>query len=81
MKEGRGKLRPFPFGGRMSEQNRVETVRVVSPVSAGNPHGYIVINKSDLTEAHKLFATPVAVPKTPKSAPSPRRDVFVDGKE
>ena len=24
-----------------------ETVRVVSPVSADNPHGFIVINKSD----------------------------------
>ena len=31
------------------------TVRVVSPVSDENPHGYIVINESDLTEDHEIF--------------------------
>lgn len=31
------------------------TVRVVSPISDENPHGYIVINESDLTEDHKVF--------------------------
>ena len=34
---------------------QVETVKVVSPVSDDNPHGYIVINKSDLTDEHELF--------------------------
>lgn len=37
---------------------QLETVRVVSPVSEDNPHGYIVINKSDLTDEHKLFVEP-----------------------
>ena len=32
------------------------TVKVVSPVSDDNPLGYIVINESDLTEDHQLFA-------------------------
>lgn len=32
-----------------------KTVKVVSPVSDENPTGYIVINESDLTEAHELF--------------------------
>lgn len=32
------------------------TVKVVSPVSDENPLGYIVINESDLTEDHQLFA-------------------------
>lgn len=41
-------------GGSM----QLETVRVVSPVSEDNPHGYIVINKSDLTEQHELFVDP-----------------------
>lgn len=37
-----------------------ETVKVVSPATDENPHGYIVINKSDLTEDHKVFvAKPV----------------------
>jgi len=31
------------------------TVRVVSPVSDDNPHGYIVINESDLTDDHEVF--------------------------
>ena len=33
----------------------VETVRVVSPVSDGNPHGYVVINRTDLTPEHEVF--------------------------
>lgn len=32
-----------------------KTVKVVSDVSEGNQHGYIVINESDLTEDHELF--------------------------
>jgi hypothetical protein len=36
------------------------TVKVVSPVTEQNPHGYIVINKSDLTDEHEIFgAEPV----------------------
>ncbi|CAB3784357.1 hypothetical protein [Pararobbsia alpina] len=31
------------------------TVKVASPVSDDNPHGYIVINESDLTEDHEVF--------------------------
>ena len=34
---------------------QLETVKVVSEVSDDNPHGYIVINKSDLTDEHELF--------------------------
>lgn len=34
---------------------QLETVKVVSPVSDDNPHGYIVINKTDLTDEHELF--------------------------
>ncbi|WP_171516441.1 hypothetical protein [Cupriavidus necator] len=34
---------------------QLETVKVVSEVSEDNPHGYIVINKSDLTDEHRLF--------------------------
>lgn len=47
----------------------VETVKVVSPASDGNPHGYIVINKSDLTDKHEIFsAGPVkATRKTKKT--------------
>lgn len=33
----------------------IKTVRVASPVSDENPHGYIVINADDLTEEHTLF--------------------------
>lgn len=33
----------------------IETVKIKSQVSEGNPHGYIVINKSDLTDEHTLF--------------------------
>jgi hypothetical protein len=34
---------------------QLETVKIVSPVSDDNPRGYIVINKSDLTEDHEIF--------------------------
>jgi hypothetical protein len=34
---------------------QIETVRVVSEKSEANPFGYVVINKSNLTEDHKLF--------------------------
>ena len=34
---------------------QVETVKIVSPVSEGNPHGYVVINKADLSAEHVLF--------------------------
>lgn len=34
----------------------VETVNVVAPVTAANPTGFVVINKSDFdAEIHKLF--------------------------
>ena len=51
----------------------VETVRIVSPISADNPHGFIVINKSDF-DAKKHVEWPpkktklTAVPKDPKIA-------------
>ena len=38
----------------------IETIRVVSPVSEENPNGYIVINKSDLTDAHEVWADAAA---------------------
>lgn len=34
----------------------LETVKIVSPVSDENPLGYIVINASDLSDEHELFA-------------------------
>lgn len=34
----------------------IETVRIVAPVVPGNPHGYVVINKSDFdAERHALW--------------------------
>jgi len=42
---------------------QLETVRIVAPESEDNDLGYIVINKSDLTEAHVLY---VEVPDAPK---------------
>ena len=32
-----------------------ETVRVVAPVSDANPHGFVVINRSDLKPDHEVF--------------------------
>jgi hypothetical protein len=46
----------------------LETVKVVSPVSEDNPTGYIVINKSDLTEEHELFVEGEAKAATKKTA-------------
>jgi len=34
---------------------QVETVKVASPVSDDNQQGFIVINKSDMTDDHRLF--------------------------
>ncbi len=41
----------------------IETVRIVSPVSEGNPHGYIVINKADLAEGDVIFGESVETPE------------------
>lgn len=41
------------------------TVKVVSPVSDENPHGYIVINESDLTEEHEIFGEVTEASETP----------------
>jgi hypothetical protein len=51
----------------------VETVKIKSPVSEGNPLGYVVINKCDLTDEHELFepAADVAKPETQESAAEP----------
>jgi hypothetical protein len=35
-----------------------ETVRVKSPATDKNPHGYIVINLDDLGNEHELFDKP-----------------------
>ncbi len=43
-----------------------ETVKIVADVSEDNPLGYIVINKDDLTEEHKLFDEAVTAPKKSK---------------
>ena len=32
-----------------------ETVKVSAPVTDENPHGYFVINLSDLSDEHELF--------------------------
>ena len=42
-----------------------ETVKIVADVSEDNPLGYIVINKDDLTDQHKLFEE-AAQPKKAK---------------
>lgn len=33
----------------------LETIKVVTPVTDENPHGHIVINKTDLTDDHVVF--------------------------
>ena len=38
----------------------VETVRVVSVVTDSNPNGYIVINKSDVSPDHVIWADRIA---------------------
>jgi len=49
-----------------------ETVKVVSPVSDDNPHGYIVINKADLSEDHELFdPAPKKAAKAKSDEPKP----------
>lgn len=40
--------------------SEIETVRVASPVSDDNPHGYIVKNKSDVADGDVLFDAPAA---------------------
>jgi hypothetical protein len=42
---------------------QLETVRVVSPESEDNDLGFIVINKSDLTDEHELFVEAGDAPK------------------
>ncbi|HWG06002.1 MAG TPA: hypothetical protein VG271_13395 [Beijerinckiaceae bacterium] len=62
---------------------QVETVKIVSPKSDENPHGYIVINKDDLREEHELFveaaeeadaADPAADDDKPKRAARKKAD-------
>lgn len=45
------------------------TVKVVSPVSDENPHGYIVINESDLTDDHEVFGDGAKKADKPAKAP------------
>lgn len=47
-----------------------ETVKVKSPVSDDNPAGYILINKSDLTEEHELFESQEALVAKGEKKPS-----------
>ena len=47
----------------------IPTVRVVSPVSDDNPHGFIVINEADLTDEHELFDKPAPVEPAPVEKP------------
>lgn len=50
----------------------METVKIVSPVSPGNPHGYIVINKSDLKDGDEIFGAKKHEPKADlKPEPKP----------
>lgn len=44
-----------------------ETVKIVADVSEDNPLGYIVINKADLTDDHKLFDEEAEVKTAKKS--------------
>ncbi|WP_413724656.1 hypothetical protein [Sodalis sp. RH16] len=38
----------------------IETIKIVADITDDNPHGYIIINKDDLTEEHEIFtAEPV----------------------
>lgn len=46
----------------------LKTIRVVSPVSDDNPHGYIVINEHDMTADHVPFS-----PESEKVAGKPVR--------
>lgn len=52
------------------------TVKIVSPVSDENPHGYIVINKSELTDEHEVFdeaLDPAGTPADSASEPKAKR--------
>jgi hypothetical protein len=49
------------------------TVRVVSPVSDDNPHGFIVINESDLTDDHEIFAEGADESAGADDSPKPKR--------
>ncbi len=45
---------------------KIETVKVVADVTEQNQHGYVVINKADLTDVHELF-TPEQTKKKVKA--------------
>jgi hypothetical protein len=51
------------------------TVRVVSPVSDDNPHGFIVINESDLTDDHEIFEEGADEAAKPKRKYTKKTDV------
>lgn len=44
----------------------IETVRVVSPVSDDNPHGYIIKNKQDVAVVDVLFDAAEQAPRKPR---------------
>lgn len=46
----------------------LETVKIAAEVTDENPLGYIVINKTDLTEDHVLFDEQAKKPKGKKTA-------------
>ena len=46
----------------------LETVKIAAEVTAENPLGYIVINKTDLTEDHVLLDESAKKPKGKKTA-------------
>lgn len=46
----------------------LETVKIAAEVTAENPLGYIVINKTDLTEDHVLFDESAKKSKGKKTA-------------
>lgn len=46
----------------------LETVKIAAEVTAENPLGYIVINKTDLTEDHVLFDESAKKAKGKKTA-------------
>lgn len=46
----------------------LETVKIAADVTTENPLGYIVINKTDLTEDHELFDESAKKTKGKKTA-------------
>lgn len=54
MRSGGEKSPPF-LPGEHAMDDTCETVKIVTPITADNPTGYIVINKSDLNDSHKLY--------------------------